>query len=92
MPQPPAVEIYTTRSCPFCISAKALLDRKGVGFSEVDVGADPGLRAEMTRRADGRRTVPQIFIGGRHIGGCDDLYALDRDGRLDPLLRGGPAA
>lgn len=80
------VEIYTTRSCPFCIAAKSLLDRKGIAYEETDVGADPSLRAAMTQRAGGRRTVPQIFIDGQGIGGCDDLHALDRSGKLDPLL------
>ncbi len=80
------VEIYTTRSCPFCIAAKALLDRKGVAYQETDVGADPSLRAAMTQRAGGRRTVPQIFIDGKGIGGCDDLHALDRAGQLDAML------
>lgn len=80
------VEIYTTRSCPFCIAAKSLLDRKGVAYDETDVGADPGLRSAMTQRSGGRRTVPQIFIDGQGIGGCDDLHALDRSGKLDPLL------
>lgn len=80
------VEIYTTRSCPFCIAAKSLLDRKGIAYEETDVGADPSLRAAMTQRAGGRRTVPQIFIDGQGIGGCDDLHALDRAGKLDPLL------
>lgn len=80
------VEIYTTRTCPFCIAAKALLSRKGVSYEETDVGADPALRAAMTSRANGRYTVPQIFIGGQHVGGCDDLHALDAAGRLDALL------
>lgn len=80
------VEIYTTQTCPYCIAAKQLLRKKGVGYSEIDVGRDPGLRAAMTRRAGGGRTVPQIFIDGTHIGGCDDLYALDDAGGLDPLL------
>ena len=82
------VEIYTTRFCGFCVAAKRLLTQKGVSFSEIDVGRDPTLRAEMMQRAQGRRTVPQIFIGERHVGGCDDLYALDRAGKLDPLLTG----
>lgn len=82
------VEIYTTRTCPFCIRAKQLLDQKGVNYSEIDVGADPSLRASMTQRANGKRTVPQIFVGATHVGGCDDLYALDRAGKLDPLLKG----
>lgn len=88
MTQKPAVQIYTTRTCPFCIAAKALLDRKGVSYTETDVGAAPEARAEMTRRAGGRRTVPQIFVGETHVGGCDDLHALERAGRLDPLLQG----
>lgn len=82
----PRIEIYATRTCPFCKSAKALLDRKGATYEEIDVGVRPDLRTAMTQRAGGRRTVPQIFIDGRHIGGCDDLYALDSDGGLDPLL------
>jgi len=80
------VEIYTTRTCPYCIAAKALLTRKGVPFEETDVGADPALRIAMTERANGRRSVPQIFIGGQHVGGCDDLHALDAAGGLDPML------
>lgn len=82
------VEIYTTRSCPYCIAAKALLTRKGVSFEETDVGADPALRMAMKARANGRHTVPQIFIGGQHVGGCDDLHALDHLGRLDTMLAG----
>lgn len=82
------IEIFTTRSCPFCHRAKALLAEKGVAYEETDVGADPALRAAMMQRAGGRRTVPQIFIGQRHVGGFDDLYALDRAGKLDPLLKG----
>ncbi|MCB1400478.1 MAG: glutaredoxin 3 [Rhodobacteraceae bacterium] len=80
------IEIYTTRTCPFCIAAKALLSSKGAPYEEIDVGADPALRAAMTQRAGGRRSVPQIFIGGEHVGGCDDLHALDRAGKLDPML------
>ncbi|MCT2541034.1 glutaredoxin 3 [Sedimentimonas flavescens] len=80
------VEIYTTRTCPYCIAAKALLTRKGIPFEETDVGADPALRIAMTERANGRRSVPQIFIGGQHVGGCDDLHALDAAGKLDPML------
>ena len=80
------VEIYTTRLCGYCHAAKSLLTRKGVSFSEIDVGADPDKRAEMMQRANGGRTVPQIFIDGTHIGGSDDLHALERDGKLDPLL------
>jgi glutaredoxin 3 len=80
------VEIYTTQICPYCAMAKRLLQKKGVGYTEIDVGRDPGLRAKMTERASGRRTVPQIFIGGQHVGGCDDLHDLDHAGRLDALL------
>lgn len=80
------VEIYTTRTCPYCIAAKALLTRKGVAFEETDVGAGGDLRAAMTQRAGGRRSVPQIFIDGRHIGGSDDLHALEHQGKLDRLL------
>ena len=79
------VEIYTTQTCPYCIAAKALLKKKGVTFKEIDVGADPALRQAMTERA-GRRSVPQIFIGGTHVGGCDDLHALDHAGKLDAML------
>ena len=81
------VEIYTTPFCPYCASAKQLLRRKGVAFTEIGVAGHPEKRAEMGARADGRTTVPQIFIGPNHVGGCDDLYALDEAGRLDPLLR-----
>jgi glutaredoxin 3 len=80
------VEIYTTPLCGFCHAAKRLLTQKGVSFTEIDVSRDPALRSAMTSRANGRRTVPQIFIGGTHVGGCDDLYALDDAGKLDPLL------
>jgi glutaredoxin 3 len=80
------VEIYTTQSCPYCHAAKALLRKKGAAFTEIDVGREPALRAAMTTRAQGRRTVPQIFIGGQHVGGCDDLHDLDHAGKLDPLL------
>jgi glutaredoxin 3 len=80
------VEIYTTPTCPYCVAAKALLNRKGVPFEETDVARDPDLRVAMTQRAGGRRTVPQIFIDGQHVGGCDDIHALERDGKLDRLL------
>jgi len=79
------VEIYTTLLCGYCYRAKKLLDQKGVSYTEVDLLAEPGKRQEMVQRA-GRSSVPQIFIGGRHIGGCDDLYALEARGGLDPLL------
>ena len=84
----PKVEIYTTPTCPFCHAAKALLRDKGVNFEEITV-LDPDLRAAMTQRAHGRRTVPQIFIGETHVGGYDDMAALDRQGKLDPLLQQG---
>ena len=80
------VEIYTTPTCGYCAAAKRLLSKKGVAYTEIDVSRDPALRAAMVDRAHGRRTVPQIFIGGTHVGGCDDLYALDGDGKLDPML------
>jgi glutaredoxin 3 len=83
----PDVEIYTTPFCPYCSSAKQLLRQKGVGFTEIGVAGLPDRRAEMVARAQGRTTVPQIFIGDTHVGGCDDLYALDEAGKLDPLLR-----
>lgn len=82
----PAVEMYTTRYCPYCTSAKALLKRKGVAFKEIDLAGNWELRDEMIQRANGRTTVPQIFIGKVHVGGCDDLHALDRAGKLDPML------
>ena len=80
------VEIYTTPICPYCLAAKRLLTKKGVAFTEIDVSGDPALRDAMTARANGRRTVPQIFIGPTHVGVCDDLHALDAAGKLDPLL------
>jgi glutaredoxin 3 len=82
----PKIEIYTSMFCGYCHRAKRLLSAKGVDFTEVDVMADSARRREMIERAGGRSTVPQIFINGRHVGGCDDLYALDRAGKLDPLL------
>ncbi|ADP71950.1 glutaredoxin 3 [Rhodomicrobium vannielii ATCC 17100] len=80
------VTIYTTPSCPYCRRAKALLGRKGVAFDEIDV-SDRAKRAAMSDLVGGRTSVPQIFIGSRHIGGCDDLHALDAKGELDPLLQ-----
>lgn len=80
------VTIYTTMTCPYCMRAKALLGKKGVKFHEVDVSGNAAKRDEMTTRAGGRYTVPQIFIGETHVGGCDDLYALEGAGKLDPLL------
>ena len=79
------VEIYTTQWCPYCHAAKSLLDEKGVSYEEVDAD-DPDVRMAMVQRAHGRRTVPQIFIGDTHVGGYDDMAALDRQGGLDPLL------
>ena len=81
----PEVLIYTANLCPYCTMAKRLLDRKGVKYTEINVDAKPGLREEMMTRTK-RRTVPQIYIGDYHVGGCDDLYALDRNKQLDPLL------
>lgn len=80
------VEIYTSPLCGFCHAAKRLLTQKGVRFSEVNVLAQPGRKAEMIKRANGGRTVPQIFIGDVHVGGSDDLHALERAGKLDTLL------
>ena len=83
------VEIYTTPICPFCHRAKSLLQKKGVAYKEIEVQGKPDLRAEMSARADGRTSVPQIFIDGKGIGGCDDLFELDFDGELDGLLGDG---
>lgn len=80
------VEIYTTPTCPYCHRAKALLAEKGVSYEETDVSVDPEIRSAMTDRAGGKRSVPQIFIGETHVGGCDDLYALEQAGKLDALL------
>ncbi len=82
------VEIYTTPTCPYCLAAKRLLTKKGVAYTEIDVSRDPDLRLAMTNRAGGRRSVPQIFIGETHVGGSDDLHALEHEGRLDGLLAG----
>jgi len=82
----PKVEIYTTPFCPYCSRAKALLGQKGIDFQEYDVSMDHAERVKMRERAHGGHTVPQIFIDDRHIGGCDDMFALDRAGKLDPLL------
>ena len=79
------VEIYTKFGCPYCSRAKLLLEEKGVTFEEYDL-SQAGKREEMMQRANGRHTVPQIFIGAHHVGGCDDLIALERSGRLEPLL------
>lgn len=83
-----AVEIYTTPSCPYCHAAKRLLAKKGAAYSEIDVSRDATQRVTMTKRANGGRTVPQIFIGGAHVGGSDDLHMLDHAGKLDALLAG----
>jgi len=80
------VEIYIKPTCGFCHMAKRLLNAKGISFAEVDISARPERRAEMIQRANGRSTVPQIFVDGTHLGGCDDLFALERGGKLDALL------
>ncbi len=82
----PPIVIYTKSTCPYCHAAKDLLRRKGAVFSEIGVDGDRAAQAAMAEKAGGRSTVPQIFIGEKHVGGCDDLYALDEAGRLDPLL------
>jgi glutaredoxin 3 len=81
-----AIDIYTIRYCPYCHEAKELLSQKGVTFHEIDASGDRQIRQQMIERANGRNTFPQIFIGPTHIGGCDDLYALDHAGKLDALL------
>ena len=80
------VTIYTKPYCPYCIRAVSLLEKKGVEFQEIEAAFDPEKRQEMVQRANGRATFPQIFIGGQHIGGCDDMMALEYDGKLDALL------
>ena len=80
------VEVYSTSYCPYCMRAKALLTSKGVEFEEIDVTDDPELRAQMVKLAGGRRTVPEIFINGEIIGGCDELYELEISGKLDLML------
>ena len=85
------IEIYTTRWCPYCHSAKRLLARKGAEFTEIDVSGDPKGRSDMVARANGRMTVPQIFIDSTHVGGSDDLHALEQAGKLDALLGRGDA-
>jgi glutaredoxin 3 len=81
------VTIYTKPYCPYCVRAIDLLERKGVDFTEIEAAFDPEKRQEMMRRANGRATFPQIFVGDQHIGGCDDMMALERAGKLDPLLQ-----
>lgn len=83
----PAIRIYTAMLCPYCASAKQLLKNKGAEFEEIDLTMKPRQRAELAERAGGRTSVPQIWIGETHVGGCDDLYALDAAGKLDPMLR-----
>lgn len=82
----PEIVVYTKDYCPYCHAAKELLRAKGAAFTEIDILKHPERRAEMVQKAGGRTTVPQIFIGTRHVGGCDDLHALDAAGKLDPLL------
>lgn len=82
----PKVEIYTWRTCPFCIRAKALLKQKGVNFTEYAIDGNETARTQMAKRANGRRSLPQIFINNQHVGGCDDIHELDAKGKLDPLL------
>jgi len=84
----PDVTIYLSDWCPYCQRAKGLLERKGAKFREINVEDDPNSRSEMVARSNGRRTVPQIFIGDTHVGGCDELLELERDGRLDRILQG----
>jgi glutaredoxin 3 len=84
----PPIVIYTKSTCPYCDAAKALLRKKNAPFEEVRVDGDRGAQAAMSARAGGRWTVPQIFIGERHVGGCDDIHALEAAGKLDPLLAG----
>jgi glutaredoxin 3 len=82
----PEIKMYSKGWCPFCMAAKSLFEKKGVAFEEIDLTSEPARRAEMESRSGGRSTVPQIFIGDRHVGGYDELAALDRAGDLDPLL------
>jgi glutaredoxin 3 len=78
--------VYSGPGCPYCQRAKMLLKKKNAAFTDIDVGADPGKRDEMMQKSGGKKSIPQIFINGQHIGGCDDLYALDAAGKLDGLL------
>lgn len=82
----PKITVYSGPSCPYCVRAKQLLTKKGVAFTDIDVKADQGKFEEMLAKTGGRKTIPQIFIGAQHIGGCDDLYALDAAGKLDTML------
>ena len=88
---PAKVEIYTWSTCPFCVRAKGLLDRKGVQYTEYCIDGDEAARAKMAQRASGRRSLPQIFINDQHVGGCDDIHALNSQGKLDPLLQASEA-
>ncbi|MEC9367434.1 MAG: glutaredoxin 3 [Pseudomonadota bacterium] len=88
----PDIEIYTTALCPYCHAAKRLLGEMGAAFREIDVTFDPARRAEMRERSGGRSTVPQVFVNGKHVGGCDDLYALQERGELEALLKSGAGA
>jgi|TARA_B110000444_G_C18772407_1_gene563232 glutaredoxin 3 len=81
------IELYSTQTCGFCRAAKSLLDDKGISYKEIDISSDPELRGKMVTKANGRRTVPQIFINDAHLGGFSDLYALQQSGTLDKLLR-----
>lgn len=83
----PKVEMYTKMMCPYCVRAKHLLKSKGVKIIDIPAFMDSGKRAEMQKRSGGRNTFPQIFIGGKHVGGCDELHALDTAGKLDPMLK-----
>lgn len=87
MSNPQKIEIYTWQTCPYCRRAKALLDSKGATYHEISIDGDEAARDAMSKRTGGSRSVPQIFINGQHIGGCDDLHALDAKGGLDPLLQ-----
>jgi len=86
------VEIYTWSTCPFCLRAKALLERKGVDYTEYCIDGDEQARARMTERANGHKSLPQIFIADRHVGGCDELFELEESGQLEPMLEGGAPA
>jgi len=85
----PKVEIYTWSTCPFCLRAKDLLEEKHVEFTEYNIDGDEAARSKMAQRANGRRTLPQIFVNDQHVGGCDELYRLDYQGKLDELLQTG---
>lgn len=89
MSEQPKVEIYTWQTCPYCRRAKALLQSKGIDYQEISVDGDEAGRAAMARRSGGKRSVPQIFINGQHVGGCDELHALEARGELDKLLHAG---